>query len=218
MPKKASGRRLRRERNRNRNRFPRSRLAKIINPLSTSSSVVWTDNLSISSFTGTPLIALTDVAGVSSQYYNISHLAALQDFIDQSMFEIAQISKVVFTITRAADESVVYSNLHGCSIYLGYSPSLISSAIPYAFLSRDVTSYKIDAMTFAPQVVQLPMLDVWYIGASHPYNNSVKNLYSEIQNLYGQLCIASDNTTNNAATIKLFSVKVEFHVTFYHRM
>jgi len=191
-------------------------LYKTINPLKTKSKVVCSDNLSISTFVGTPLISLT--GSVSAQYYNIAQLALLQDFIDNSIFEFAKIERVVFTLTRSADETTMYNGTHGCSINLGYYPTLISSAIPFATLARDVTSYKIDTMTFEPQAVCLPMLNVWYPGAAGEYNNSVKNPYSDVQNLYGQLAIASDNTTVNAATVKLFNVKAEFYVIFYHRL
>ncbi len=191
------------------------RLYKVINPLKTMSKVVCSDNLSISSFVGTALIAITNT--VSNQWYDLSTLSTLADFVDNSVFEFCRISRVVFTLVRSADETTMYNNTHGCSIYLGYNPTLKSSPIPYSYLSRDVTSYKVDTLTFSPQAVMLPMLDVWYPGAAGDYNNSVINPYSDVQNLFGQLSIASDNTTVNAATIKLFSLKVEFYVTFYHR-
>jgi len=165
---------------------------------------------------GTSNIVFT--TSVSQLWYNIANLSTLQDFVDNSVFEFALIRKMTVTLTRAADEVTMYNSTHGNSIYLGYNPTLVSSPIPYSYISRDVTSYKVDTLTFSPQAVMLPMLNVWYPGAAGEYNNTVINPYSDVQNLYGQLSIASDNTTVNAATIKLFNVKVEFVVTFFHRM
>lgn len=72
-------------------------------------------------------------------------------------------------------------------------------------------------MTFSPQAICLPMMNVWYNAASSDMNNAVVNQYGKISDIYGQLTVASDNSVNNAATTKLFAVKVEFYVTFLHR-
>lgn len=92
--------------------------------------------------------------------------------------------------------------------------------MPASVLSRDVTAYRLDLMTFDPQHLVLPIYDLNYqkTGTGVTANNSIKAPLAYFSDIDGCLAIASDNTMANVASVPLFSIRISYDVIFYHRL
>jgi len=75
-----------------------------MNPLSSKTSVLATDNMYIQNSVGTSLISFT----TGSDYYNLSTLYTIPDYIDvRNDFDFVKLNSVTFEICRVADEATI---------------------------------------------------------------------------------------------------------------
>lgn len=150
-------------------------------------------------------------------FYNFSNLATLTDFVENTgMYQYFRILKVQLILERSVDESTMMNGIHGSSLLLNYNPTYTSVNYPFSALSRDQSAYKIDQMTFDPQVVEAPIYNIQAYESSL-INNSMYLPTERAGEIGGQFCLASDNTTLNSTTVKLFNVKIVFYVHFAYR-
>lgn len=191
----------------------------VFRPMSTSVTLLCTDNVLVTSVSGVPDIAIK-AGGVNQSYYNLSRLAALADYTENNEYEFFRIKRVSFVLTRSADETAVFNQLHGCSIFLTYYPVLSSAAMPYSVTSRDASSYKIDLMTFNQQSLVLYPEDIDYQNSvdGATYNNKHTMPYGNATKIDGCLAISTDNTVANIASVPLFQMKVSYLISFHHRL
>jgi hypothetical protein len=205
--------------NLNSKRYKINRLYKTIDPFSTKSKVLCTDNVSIIATNGAPDIIFSN----GFNYYNLANLSTLTDFTEQSdSYFFAKIDSLCIDLIRACDETTMQSATFGTNIYLAFLPNARSTTPSYASLARNQSAYQIDTMTFDPQKIVIPMPDVSQLhttgGVDYWLNSSHQMLVSHIQYLVGQLAINTNNTTNHGATVlSLFNLKLKFRVTFAFR-
>ncbi len=179
---------------------------KTLNPMTTTVRQVCTDNVSISSVSGTPDIVFSTSAGLQP-FYNLTRLGSLADFGETNNYEFVKLHSVVMEFTRSCDEAAMFNNVHGKFIYLAYYPILTSTAMPASIISRDARAIQLDLMTFDPQHVALTPANVFApkTTTGENSNNSVINPRGYWSSADGEVCIASDNTINNIATVPLFT-------------
>jgi len=190
------------------------RLFKFINPFETGTTIKCIDNTYITSGVSNADIFFSSGAAL---YYNFNYLSTLTDFVEAAaMYRYFRLKKVELVIERVVDENTMLANLHGASLFIAYDPVLESTSTPYSTISRDQSAYKIDQMTFDPQVVQAPIYNVLAFD-SEKTNNSVYLSTGRAGEIGGEFCLASDNATLNVSAVRLFNVKVIFHVRFAYR-
>ncbi len=114
----------------------------------------------------------------------------------------------------------MFNQVHGKFVYLSYYPVLSGVTMPASILSRDITSYRVDLMTFDPQILTLPIYDLNYqkTTSGDTANNAKINPLAFFSDIDGTIAIASDNTVANIASVDLFSIRVSYQVVFYHRL
>lgn len=159
-------------------------------------------------------------SGIS--YYNMNTLDTLSDFVELSTgFNFFKLHQVVIELSRAVDESTMMSNLHGSTLYMNYYPTIYNTVVPYADVARNVTSYKVDTMTFDGHRLIVPILPILYPTSvsSDLASFNQANIMPLAMTPYigGQVTVQSNNSTANASTVLLFSVTVKFYVTVYNR-
>jgi len=121
-------------------------------------------------------------------------------------------------ITRAVSDAQMYSSLQGASVYLGSYPEGFSSTVTYATLSRNADSYKLDLMTYEPQILHIPIKNLMCLDqAGKITNNAPPMLASFVANMPGMIVTAANLPANAPATQDLFTVKLSFSCTFFGR-
>ncbi len=181
-----------------------------MNPLKTRSAVKCIDNESLTVVSGGYQVLFT---GSANNYYNFASLIGLTDYTQQTdSYQYVRLRAVKLEFTRAADELTVLNAVRGGSIYLNYYPDVSSVSLPYSAISHFENAYKLDLMTFEPQVVVCPAIDMLYLSAGGVVFNtswltSVTTFNTLIQ---GMIAVATDNTTVASSTQKIFSVKITY--------
>jgi hypothetical protein len=127
------------------------KLQKVLNPFITHSLIKCIDNTYIQTGVSTPDLFFT---ATNQHYYNLSNLAVLTDFIEVvDMYRYFRLRKVDFVFERVVDEATMYARTSASPIFINYDPTMESITVPYSTVSRDQSAYKLDMMTFEPQMV-----------------------------------------------------------------